>query len=88
MHISPTEAIKLYDVSKPTLYSDMKEGKLSFKIDDRKKRKIDIAELERLYKLRDDHVSQSTLNNVKVRKENTEFNVNNESVEFVKLQEK
>lgn len=52
MFISPTKAIKLYKVSKPTLYSDMKSGKLSYEINDRKKRGINVAELDRLYEKR------------------------------------
>jgi Mg-chelatase subunit ChlI len=72
MLISPAEAVRQYDVSKPTLYSDMKEGKLSYKIDDRKKRKIDVAELERLYEKR---AVTKTAKNVKSSSENTDSNV-------------
>jgi len=49
MFVSPTDALKDYKVSKPTLYADMKNGKLSYKKDDRGKRKINIAELDRIY---------------------------------------
>ena len=35
MFISPTNAVKMYEGSKPTLYKDMSDGKLSFTIDDR-----------------------------------------------------
>lgn len=72
MLISPTDAVKNYDVSKPTLYADMKKGKLSFKKDDRGRRKIDVSELERLYeraaKSNDDN---KTLPNVNDRKDDT-----------------
>ena len=37
MQISPTEAVKMYEVSKPTIYKDMEEGKVSFEFDARKK---------------------------------------------------
>ena len=86
MNISPAEAIRRYDVSKPTLYSDMKDGKLSFTIDDRKRRKINIAELERLYKKReggDDNLSDK---NVKKNSENTESNVKDASYEVGRLE--
>lgn len=50
--LSPAEAVRQFDVSKPTLYSDMNDGKLSYTLDDRKRRKLDVAELQRLYDLR------------------------------------
>lgn len=75
--ISPAEAVRQFDVSKPTLYSDMNDGKLSFKLDDRKKRKLDIAELQRLYEIRKDK-KPKTLNNVKPQSSKTESNVNKE----------
>ncbi|GGG37309.1 hypothetical protein GCM10011344_42660 [Dokdonia pacifica] len=66
MFISPTEALKQYKISKPTLYKDMEKGKLSFKLDDRGKRKINIAELDRIYdKKQDDNDTSLTSSNVK-----------------------
>ena len=47
--ISITEALKLVDVSKTTLYRDLKENKLSSTTDAKGKKVIDIAELERFY---------------------------------------
>jgi len=49
MFLSPTQALKQFKVSKPTLYLDMNKGKLSYKLDDRGKRKINVAELDRIY---------------------------------------
>lgn len=54
MFLTPTKAVELFKVSKPTLYNDMKSGKLSFELDGRKKRKINVAELDRLYEKRSD----------------------------------
>lgn len=65
MFFTPTEAINQYKVSKPTLYKDMKDGTLSFKLDDRGKRKINVAELERIYKRKEkNHSKKDELNNV------------------------
>ena len=47
--ISITEALKLVDVSKTTLYRDVKENRLSSTTDAKGKKVIDIAELERFY---------------------------------------
>ena len=47
--ISITEALKLVDVSKTTLYRDLKENRLSSTTDAKGKKVIDIAELERFY---------------------------------------
>jgi hypothetical protein len=76
MFITPAEALRRYDVSKPTLYSDMGEGKLSFKFDDRKKRKIDVAELDRIYEKRPDASSTEGQNNVQSVRDNPRPNVN------------
>lgn len=82
MNVSPTKAIKMYNVSKPTLYSDMKTGKLSYDITDRKKRKINVAELDRIYDKRDTEEGASTSENVKTKANLTETNVSS-----VKLRE-
>ena len=47
--ISIAEALKLVDVSKTTLYRDLKEKKLSSTTDAKGKKVIDTAELERFY---------------------------------------
>ncbi len=75
MNISPAEAIRRYNVSKPTLYSDMKDGKLSFTFDDRKKRKINIAELDRIYDKRDGEGTLTEEKSVKSPVKNTQSNV-------------
>jgi hypothetical protein len=49
MSLSPAEAIRIYDVSKPTLYKDMNNGTVSYVLDDKKKRKLNPAELDRIY---------------------------------------
>ncbi len=73
--ISPAEAVRQFDVSKPTLYSDMNDGKLSYTLDDRKRRRLDVAELQRLYDLRKKEESQATDSNVQSGSENTQSNV-------------
>lgn len=80
MFISPTNAIKMYDVSKPTLYKDMSEGKLSYTKDDRKRRKINVAELDRIYQKRQAVEEDLTLDNVKEITDFTEANVKNKQV--------
>ena len=47
--ISIAEALKLVDVSKTTLYRDLKENRLSSTTDAKGKKVIDTAELERFY---------------------------------------
>ena len=47
--ISIAEALKLVDVSKTTLYRDLKQNKLSSTTDAKGKKVIDTAELERFY---------------------------------------
>lgn len=69
MLISPAKAVSIYNVSKPTLYADMKSGKLSFTKDQRGKRKIDHAELERVYEKRQDQSVNFTNTNAKERNE-------------------
>jgi len=64
MFISPTDAVKRYELSKPTLYKDMSDGKLSFTKDDRNRRKINVAELDRLYSKRKDAPADLTSVNV------------------------
>lgn len=81
MFVSPTKAIKMYNVSKPTLYSDMKTGKLSFNLNDRKKRKINVAELDRLYEKRDLEEGDLTSKTVKSKSKNTEVNDSNRLLE-------
>ena len=76
MYVSPTKAVKMYQVSKPTLYEDMKSGKLSYEINDRKKRKINVAELDRLYEKR--AVGQGASQSKSV-KQNPSLTVSNDS---------
>ena len=62
MQVSVTEASKLADVSRTTLYSDMNSGKLSYHTEGKNKRTIDVSELERVYgnlKIEDSEVSSS-----------------------------
>ena len=47
--ISIAAALELVDVSKTTLYRDLKDNKLSATTDARGKKVIDTAELERFY---------------------------------------
>ena len=78
MFISPTKAVQLFKVSKPTLYKDMDTGKLSFQKDTRKKRKINIAELERIYEKRTDNEPNQNSENVKNRSVSKNENVNDD----------
>lgn len=99
MFISPTEAVKIYDVSKPTLYADMNGGTISYEVEKRrsggKKRKINVAELDRVYKKREDKEENLTSKNVQSGKANTEINgfdgsaevrLLNQKIEFLKEQ--
>lgn len=81
MFVSPTKAIKMYNVSKPTLYSDMKSGKLSYQINDRKKREINVAELDRLYKKRENGTTNYSSETVKTKPNLTETNVSTIALE-------
>ena len=70
MHVSPTKALRLYKVSKPTLYQDMKTGKLSFSKTPKGRRQIDVAELDRVYSKREEWTNDNqdqndTLSNVR-----------------------
>lgn len=66
----------MYDVSKPTLYKDMSDGRLSFTKDERKRRKINVAELDRLYEKREGDEEDFTLDNVNNSTGFTDSNVN------------
>lgn len=74
MQISPTETVRLYEVSKPTLYKDMEEGNVSFEFDSRKKRRLNVAELERVYERRKEEKPDLTSNSVKNSTGLTELN--------------
>ena len=70
MQVSPTKALRLYKVSKPTLYQDMKTGKLSFTKTPKGRRQIDVAELDRVYSKREEGTNDNqdqndTLSNVR-----------------------
>ena len=81
MWLSPTKAVKMYNVSKPTLYADMKDGSLSYEMTDRKKRKINVAELDRLYDKRDTEEGASNTKTVKGNSTLTETNVSKRQLE-------
>lgn len=85
--ISPAEAVRQFNVSKPTLYKDMEDGKLSYTLDDRNKRKIDVAELQRIYDLRPDE-NEITSDNVKQNTNATKVDVNQEMVPKSELLDK
>ena len=89
MQISPAKAVRLYKISKPTLYADMKSGKLSFTKSHRGKRQIDTAELSRLYDLREKGQGAGDPENVKNGKGLTELNgsVETKSVKYEALLE-
>ena len=47
--LSITEAVKIIPVSESTLRRDLKSGKVSFETDTKNRKRIDIAELSRVY---------------------------------------
>lgn len=49
MKVNPTDAAQVAGVTRKTLYADMQKGTLSYEVTDKKKRLIDVAELERVY---------------------------------------
>jgi chromosome segregation ATPase len=87
MYISPAEALRIYDVSKPTLYKDMSEGNLSFEYDDRKRRRINVAELDRVYKKRPSGDQAQTSQDVQPDQGHTGLNVKQPSHEVELLQQ-
>ncbi len=53
-----SKAIEMFEVSQSGIYRDMDNGTISFEKDERGKKVIDIAELQRVYELREDGNSQ------------------------------
>jgi predicted site-specific integrase-resolvase len=49
MKVSPTEATKLTSLARSTIYKDMNEGRLSYSLNKRGKRTLEVIELERVY---------------------------------------
>ena len=47
--LSASEALELISVSKTTLYSDMEKGVVSYDLDAKGRKRVDIAELQRVY---------------------------------------
>jgi hypothetical protein len=80
--VSVREAVKHYQVSRPTLMKHLKEGKLSANKDGQGTWEIDQSELTRVYKPREgnDHVYQSDLPTL-----NNSINSNENSLLQVKL---
>lgn len=80
--VSVREAVKHYQVSRPTLMKHLKEGKLSANKDGQGTWEIDQSELTRVYKTRErnDHVDQSDLATL-----NNSINSNENSLLQVKL---
>lgn len=50
--VSVIEATKLTGTSKTTIYSDMEKGILSFELDLKGRKRVDVAELQRVYGLK------------------------------------
>lgn len=80
MKISPAEAVRQFNVSKPTLYEDMNSGKISYDTTKKGRRRIDVAELSRVYDPRERNETEA---NVRNSKSDTNSNV---SREFVSVQ--
>jgi len=70
MMVSPTKALKMYKVSKPTLYQDMKTGKLSFTKNTKGRRQLNVAELERVYSKREEGTNDNETKSEQVSSEN------------------
>lgn len=49
MKVSITKAAQLSGVSRTTLYTDMNSGKLTFHVEGKNKKTVDVSELERVY---------------------------------------
>ena len=47
--LSITEAVKIIPVSESTLRRDLKNGKVSFELDPKGRKQIDVSELQRVY---------------------------------------
>ena len=56
--IKVSEALEMFDVSQSGIYRDMEKGIISFELDERGKKVIDVSELQRVYELREDGNSQ------------------------------
>lgn len=64
--LTPTEASRIIPVSLPTLYRDMKKGKVSFETNGKDKRLIDVSELQRVYgelKIPSDETNETQISN-------------------------
>jgi hypothetical protein len=86
MKVNPTEAADIAGVTRKTLYADMNKGHLSFEVTDKKKRLIQVAELERVYGKEMSHKKESEGNTHKWA--NTESVNNNAGPENGVLLEK
>ena len=86
--VSVIEATKLTGISKTTIYSDMDKGVLSFELDVKKRKRIDIAELQRVYGLKqppDTNGKQNGKPNVEIPKHNgTSPQTESETVSLLK----
>ena len=87
MYISPAEALRIYAVSKPTLYADMDKGVISYTKTEKDKRQINVAELDRVYNKRGAKGQGDASGNVKSVDNQTEINVNQTSQQLERLQQ-
>lgn len=89
--VSVIEATKLTGKSKTTLYSDMEKGILSFELDIKGRKRIDVAELQRVYGLKQPHSNGTHEHNGKPITETSEHhgtpeNTESETVSLLKSQ--
>lgn len=87
MFLSPTDASRIYEVSKVALYKDMGDGIISYETDAKgKRRKINVAELDRVYDKRTNDDITISNKNVNVHNEDTEANVTHTSSKVAKFE--
>ena len=91
MKVNPTDAAQIAGVTRKTLYADMQKGTLSYEVTDKKKRLINVAELERVYGTLAKDVGGDTKNTLFETAGNTQKTVdtasggNNIDVEVLKI---
>jgi len=76
MKLSISQAAKQYEVSRNTIYDNIKDGTISAENDERGRKRIDVSELDRVYPKRQNKTSR----NVQLEQTETLKTVSNNSV--------